>query len=202
MARASPTRSRFSTVIPAISPGAPASMCCPSAPPRTARSPPRRWCSSIRRWCATSSCAASAPGTCCPSHATSRRNSWPTSKRTCGSAMRSAPMPWRSRSGRAAGARLLHPVEANEVFVMLGRRRQGGAAQERLRVLRLGGGELRRGAFRRVLGPARGRCTRVVRGAQAPLIVAAIARAGWSSRAGAPRAAPAGIPRSCRSRRR
>ncbi len=32
------------------SPGAPASTCSPSAPPRTARWRPRRWCSSTRRW--------------------------------------------------------------------------------------------------------------------------------------------------------
>jgi hypothetical protein len=42
--RASPTRWCFSTAIRRTSPGAPASTCCPSAPPRTAHSAPRRWC--------------------------------------------------------------------------------------------------------------------------------------------------------------
>ena len=38
---------RSSTAIPAMSPGARAWMCCPSARPRTARSPPRPSCSLI-----------------------------------------------------------------------------------------------------------------------------------------------------------
>ncbi len=48
-ARASPTPSRTSAVRRPRRAGAPASTCCRSAPPRTARSRPRRSCSSIPR---------------------------------------------------------------------------------------------------------------------------------------------------------
>ena len=56
---------------------------------------------------------------------------------------------------RAAGAALLHPVEANEVFVGLGIGAARGAARGGLRVLRLGRSEHRRGAPGGLLGPAR-----------------------------------------------
>ena len=69
--------------------------------------------------------------------------------------------------GQAAGAALLHPVEANEVFLNLGVGRAPGAARGRLRILRLGRGECRRGAPGGVLGPARGRRAGAVRGTRA-----------------------------------
>ena len=47
-------------------------------------------------------------------------------------------MPPRRRSPARAATRLLHPVEANELFVRLHRRRARGAARAGLRLLRLG----------------------------------------------------------------
>ena len=51
--------------------------------------------------------------------------------------------PGAATSARAAGSALLHPVEANEVFVRLGVERRQRAARGGLRVLRLGPGERR-----------------------------------------------------------
>jgi len=57
--------------------------------------------------------------------ATSPRSCWRTWKAESGSVTRSAPTAWRKTSA-APRASLLHPVEANEVFVKLGvQRRQG-----------------------------------------------------------------------------
>ena len=59
-----------------------------------------------------------------------------------------------ARIAAAAGARLIHPVEANEVFVRLSPGEAAALRAAGLRLLRLGG---RRGALRRLVAPARGR---------------------------------------------
>ena len=99
----------------------------PSAPARAAAWRRRRWCSSTRRWPRASATGACAPGISSPRCASSRPSSrpifadglWLKLARHANAMAQRLAQGLTATLPRLPGAQLLHPVEANELFVQL-----------------------------------------------------------------------------------